>query len=80
MTNKDKKVFPDIDKETKEILENYESQIRQTLVKIIDSINLLKDGKQVVTFNKLNGLVQKLNLFHSHIQQWIKDFSEKNSN
>jgi len=80
MTNKDKKVFPSIDKETKEILENYEIQVRQTLVKIIDSINLLKDGKQVVTFNKLNGLVQKLNLFHGHIQEWIKNYSEKNSN
>ncbi len=73
---KNEKVFPVVNKEVKEVIEKYEVQIRETLVKAIEASNLLKDGKQILTFNKLSGVVQKLNVLHSH----IKDWNEKDSN
>ena len=52
-----------------EIMKRYEIQIRETLVKAIDVSNLLKDGKQIIAFNKLNGVIQKLNSLHGQIKE-----------
>lgn len=57
------------------MLERYELEIGQILVKAIDTCNLLKDGKVILAFRKLNGTIQKLNLLHAR----IKELNEKNN-
>ena len=81
MENNEKKIeeslpeedLPVVNEITKKIIKKYEIQIRETLVKAIDTSNLLKDGKQIIAFNKLNGVIQKLNSLYDHIKNWNKE-------
>ena len=49
------------------LLKSCEEEIRGTLIKMEEAGFLLKDGKQVLAYHKINGAKQKLSLLFKKI-------------
>jgi hypothetical protein len=53
------------------------SAIKDSMIKIQNILNLLKDGKQILAYNKILGLNQKLELLYKKISE---NKNENNTN
>jgi hypothetical protein len=58
----------------KDKIKSYEAVVHEVLTKIEDTLYLLKDGKQILANNKLNGIKQKLFIMYKD----MKDLNEDN--
>jgi len=64
-----------------ELLKNCEEEVRGTLIKMEEAGFLLKDGKQVLAYHKLNGAKQKLSLlFKKILEQSLEKEIENHTN
>ncbi|MCD6435397.1 MAG: hypothetical protein J7L15_03335 [Clostridiales bacterium] len=52
---------------TQEEMDNFKEVIHDSLLKIEDTLYLLKDGKQILANNKLLGIKQKLTFLYKDI-------------
>jgi hypothetical protein len=60
----------------KDRIKGYEATVHEVLTKIEDTLYLLKDGKQILANNKLNGIKQKLVFMYKE----MKELNEDNKN
>lgn len=59
----------------KQLSEYVISEIKDVILKVQNATTNLKSGKEVITYNKLTGINQKLN----HILKNVNDYNEKAS-
>jgi len=51
----------------KVVMEYYQAEIQDSLMKLEEANNMLKDGKQILAFNKYLGIKQKLANLFNHV-------------
>ena len=56
-------------------IKKYKNDMHTTLCKIEETLFLLKDGKQILAYDKMRGIKEKLSLMY---QDMVRDFDENN--
>lgn len=61
-------------------IENLNAEVKDTLIKMDEAINLLKDGKIILSYNKMLGLRQKIGFVLQYTDKMRKSEIESNKN
>ena len=58
--------------------EKVQEKIKDVLIKLEEATFLLKDGKQILAYNKINGIKQKLGAIYNSFEEKEKEKDEEN--